>query len=168
MSLSSISTATYALVKYSRAYPSQTGANETDVTWQHYTNPVIQLVLDMKKSPAGELESYRVRVLWLLNAGPDTMDLDQREVVFVSETFAKRDFIQTVTCAQEDIDLLLFSSSATLESQRHNFAAHGLPLKAVYRDAVVGIRYMHPRVISKETTPVRRDTYLVLYAQCEP
>ena len=31
----------------------------------------------------------------------------------------------------------------------------GLPLKAVYRDTVVGIRYMHPRVVPAGSSPVR-------------
>lgn len=85
MSLSTTSTATYDLTKYSRAYPSQASTNEADVEWQHYTNPVIRLVLDIKKTAAGELESYRVRVLWVLNAGLDAMDVDQRDVIFVSK-----------------------------------------------------------------------------------
>ncbi len=49
----------------------------------------MQLVLDIKKnSTSGEPEAYRVRVLWFLNQGGqmDAMDVDQREVVFVSGT----------------------------------------------------------------------------------
>ncbi|KAI0812422.1 hypothetical protein BC629DRAFT_1472855, partial [Irpex lacteus] len=109
-----------------------------DVEWQHFTNPVMQLVLDIKKnSTSGEPEAYRVRVLWFLNQGGqvDAMDVDQREVVF------------------EDVDLLSFSPSTSQHSQSHNFSNHGFPLKAVYRDAVVGIRYMHPRVVSNDSAP---------------
>lgn len=86
MSLSTTSTATYVLTKYSRAYPSPANANEADVEWQHFTNPIIRLVLDIKKAADGELDSYRVRVLWSLSTGiePDAMDIDQPEVVFVS------------------------------------------------------------------------------------
>lgn len=47
----------------------------------------MQLVLDIKKNlTSGEPEAHRVRVLWFLNQGGqvDAMDVDQREVVFVS------------------------------------------------------------------------------------
>ncbi|KAI0341868.1 hypothetical protein BDW22DRAFT_1429388 [Trametopsis cervina] len=141
MSLSTTSTATYVLTKYSRAYPSPANANEADVEWQHFTNPIIRLVLDIKKAADGELDSYRVRVLWSLSTGiePDAMDIDQPEVVF------------------EDVDLLAFSPQQTQsESQAHNFALHGLPLKAVHCESVVGMRYMHPRVISHDATPSYR------------
>lgn len=88
MSLSTTSTTTYALAKYSRAYPSQNStAREADVEWQHYTNPVIRLALDIKKSAQGELESYRVRIIWSLNAGQSAMDIDHRDVMFVSLPF---------------------------------------------------------------------------------
>lgn len=53
-------------------------------------------------------------------------------------------------CLQEDLDLLLFS-----DTSQQNFAAHGLPLKAVYREAAVGLRYQHPRVVPSGVTPVR-------------
>ncbi|KAI0093273.1 hypothetical protein BDY19DRAFT_923038, partial [Irpex rosettiformis] len=140
MSLSTTSTAAYTLTKYSRAYPSQTSRLEADVEWQHFTNPVMQLVLDIKKKASGEPESYRVRVLWFLNQGiaADAMEIDRHEVVF------------------EDVDLLSFSPSTSQNSQIHSFSAHGIPLKAVYRDVVVGFRYMHPRVISNDSTPSYR------------
>ncbi|GJE92082.1 hypothetical protein PsYK624_082350 [Phanerochaete sordida] len=130
MSLSTTATTTYTLAKYSRAYPAQTsGSHENDSEWQHFTNPVIRLILDLRKSARGELESYRLRILWSLNSGQDMMDIDQRDVSF------------------EDLDLLSFSDSTT-----HN-STHGLPLKAVYRDAVVGIRYLY---LSAGASPVHR------------
>ena len=48
----------------------------------------MQLVLDIKKKTNGDPESYRVRVLWFLSQGlpSDTMDVDKREVIFVSFT----------------------------------------------------------------------------------
>ncbi|PSS38034.1 hypothetical protein PHLCEN_2v119 [Hermanssonia centrifuga] len=85
MSLSTTETTVYVLTKYSRAYPSSTsGAQDANAEWQHFTNPVIRLVLDMKKDSRSDLESYRVRILWSINSGQDSMDLDQHEVVFVS------------------------------------------------------------------------------------
>ncbi|EKM60635.1 uncharacterized protein PHACADRAFT_167950 [Phanerochaete carnosa HHB-10118-sp] len=133
MSLSTTSTTTYTLTKYSRAYPSQsTGSQENDSEWQHFTNPVIRLVLDLRKSARGELESYRVRVLWSLNAGKDMMEVDQQDVIF------------------EDLDLLLFSDPPAQNGP------HGLPLKAVYRNAVVGVRYLHIRNLSAGASPVYR------------
>ena len=88
MSMSTTSTATYILAKYSRAYPtSASSTQEIDAEWQHFTNPTVRLILDMKKSGNGELESYRVRILWSLNTGQDGMDIDQRDVLFVSHSF---------------------------------------------------------------------------------
>lgn len=49
---------------------------------------------------------------------------------------------------QEDLDLVAYSSLPSLQ------APQGMPLKAVYQDAVVGIRYQHPRVSPPGTTPV--------------
>lgn len=86
MSHSTTSTTSYVLTKYSRAYPTLATKNEAEAEWQHFTNPVIRLVLDVVKKEGGELESYRVRVLWTLSSGTtsDAMDVDQREIVFVS------------------------------------------------------------------------------------
>lgn len=44
---------------------------------------------------------------------------------------------------QEDLELLSFSDMVPNGSQKHQM--EGLPLKAVYRDTVVGIRYLHSR-----------------------
>ncbi|KAI0695480.1 hypothetical protein BC835DRAFT_1414870 [Cytidiella melzeri] len=140
MSLSTTSTTAYVLTKYSRAYPSHTNTTDLDAEWQHYTNPVIRLVLDLKKKGNGELESYRVRVLWSINqvASLEAMDVDRHDVVF------------------EDVDLLSFSPLNAQVAQRQNFSIHGLPLKAVYRDAVVGVRYMHPPIIGEDARPSYR------------
>ena len=88
MSMSTTSTTTYILSKYSRAQPPQSPGNRNlDVEWQHFTNPTILLVLDMKRSNKGELESYRVRVLWSLNCGQNNMETDQQDVTFVGPSF---------------------------------------------------------------------------------
>ncbi|KAI0958898.1 hypothetical protein AcV7_004585 [Taiwanofungus camphoratus] len=84
MSLSTTTTTTYNLLKYSRSYP-QVAANsgQSDQDWQHFVNPGLRLALDVKKSSAGELECFRMRILWSFIPGNDSMDLDQREVIFV-------------------------------------------------------------------------------------
>ncbi|KII92758.1 hypothetical protein PLICRDRAFT_102889 [Plicaturopsis crispa FD-325 SS-3] len=127
-------TTTYTLLKYSRSYPTavELPPKKADSEWQHFTNPVIQLFLNVTKLPTGALASVRLRIQWLWNHGGDAMDIDQRETLF------------------EDIDLLSFSD---LSSQSQS---QGLPLKAVYRDCVVGIRYLHPRVIPAGAAPVYR------------
>jgi hypothetical protein len=86
MSHSITSTTSYVLNKYSRAYPPPVTRTDADIEWQHFTNPVIRLVLDVVKKESGELESYRVKVLWALSSGntSDIIDVDQREIVFVS------------------------------------------------------------------------------------
>lgn len=164
MSLSTTSTAVYILSKYSRAHQSSTasGTQDENAEWQHFTNPVIRLVLDIKKSSNGELESYRVRILWSINAarGPDSMDVDQQEVCFVSICFVYA-LCRGTHGEQEDLDLLAFSSEP-LHAQKQSMAVHGLPLRAVYREGVVGIRYQHPRVVPAGGIPVR------IYSTCSP
>ncbi|KAI0331005.1 hypothetical protein GY45DRAFT_1345613 [Cubamyces sp. BRFM 1775] len=136
MSLSTTTTATYELVKYSRAYshttPS-TPSEQAELQWQHFANPVIRLTMDTRRSTAGHLESYRLRIVWTFSAGPHAMDVDEREVVF------------------EDLDLVTYSAMSSLQP-----SMHGIPLKAVYQDAVVGLRYQHPRVASAGATPQYR------------
>lgn len=85
MSLTTTTTTTYELSKYSKAYNNlnNTASSQTELEWQHFVNPIIQLVLDIKKSPSGQLESYRLRIIWTFGAGLDSMDTDQREVIFV-------------------------------------------------------------------------------------
>ena len=85
MSLTTTTTATYDLTKYSRAYSHSTNPSSAqgELEWQHFANPVIHLTLDTKKSREGRLESLRLKIIWKFSAGADAMDLDQNEVVFV-------------------------------------------------------------------------------------
>lgn len=71
--------------KYSRAYSiNPTGSQNLDGEWQHFSNPVLKAVLDVKRSESGDrLESFRLRVLWNMNAEGEAMDVDQREFIFV-------------------------------------------------------------------------------------
>jgi hypothetical protein len=79
-------TMSHVLVKYSKSHPTSVDqALRPNNEWQHFVNPVLRLTLDVKKSSLkGELESVRLRISWSMNAGTDYMDVDQREVVFVS------------------------------------------------------------------------------------
>ncbi|KAF9265015.1 hypothetical protein L218DRAFT_1076019 [Marasmius fiardii PR-910] len=121
---STTATSTYTLQKYSRSYPNpgQTTSNE----WQHFTNPLIRLILDVQKSAANKLESVRLRIIWSIEGG--TGPNSANEVVF------------------EDLDLLSFSSVPFRNRLERNRSqqTEGLPLKAVYRDTIAGIRYLHP------------------------
>ncbi|KZV69951.1 hypothetical protein PENSPDRAFT_675901 [Peniophora sp. CONT] len=125
-SRSTTSTLTYTLKKYSRSYPN-TGAGSSSQApsgseWQHFTNPVLRLSLDITKSaPSGILEAVKLRIVWIMNNGGDSMDVDQSEVVL------------------ENLDLYAFSSM----TGAHRMSSP--PLKAVFRDSVVGIRYLHSR-----------------------
>ncbi|KAK7047606.1 hypothetical protein VNI00_006374 [Paramarasmius palmivorus] len=114
---STTATATYTLQKYSRSYP---GTSNTSNEWQHFMNPIIKLVLDIQKSPENKSESVRLRIIWTLETGLNTPN----EVVF------------------EDLDLLSFSN---IPSRRIDKQPESLPLKAVYRDTIVGVRYIHPQ-----------------------
>ena len=90
------------------------------------------------------------------------MDVEQNAVTFVCITVAH---IHAYACgyadgigiaAQEDLELLAFSSEDLIRNFKQVIAEQGLPLKAVYRESIVGIRYMHPRTVAPGTTPVRR------------
>lgn len=92
MSHSTTSTTTQIISKYSRAYSTNpSGSQNTDGEWQHFSNPVLKVVLDVKRSEAeGRLESFRLRVLWSMSVEGDVMDVDQREFVFVRSVSAAR------------------------------------------------------------------------------
>jgi hypothetical protein len=85
MSHSTTSTTTQIISKYSRAYSTNpSGSQNPDGEWQHFSNPVLKVVLDVKRSEAeGRLGSFRLRVLWSMSVEGDSMDVDQREFVFV-------------------------------------------------------------------------------------
>lgn len=51
--------------------------------WQHFTNPVMTIVLETKKSPSGQLVSMRLKILWSLHTESNDLHIDQREVPFV-------------------------------------------------------------------------------------
>ncbi|KAJ4483175.1 hypothetical protein J3R30DRAFT_3697950 [Lentinula aciculospora] len=117
MSHSTTTTAIYVLVKYSRSYPKST--QDISSEWQHYTKPTLKLILDVKKSlTTGELESVFLRIAWSME---NSYAQDQSELTF------------------ENLDLLSFSSFPGRQTDRQG----GLPLKAVFRDSVVGIRYIN-------------------------
>lgn len=91
MSHSTTKTSSYALSKYSRAYPGRRNLQNPSVTapeqiiqeWQHYTNPVIRVLLDTKLSRNKDVESVRLRILWQINPG-DEAEPGQQDVVFAS------------------------------------------------------------------------------------
>lgn len=49
--------------------------------------------------------------------------------------------------------MLSFSAPEVVQNQTYTDPS-SLPLKAVYRDAVVGIRYRHPHVVPAGASPV--------------
>ncbi|KAG2153722.1 uncharacterized protein EDB93DRAFT_1239672 [Suillus bovinus] len=133
---------TFPLAKYSRSYPTTSSSSSsqnpaTDAEWQHFVHPVINLYLDAKKSSTGNLVSVRFRVVWNFDSNTNSADVDQREIIL------------------EDLDLLSFSSISNSKTNSGQ-PDHGLPLRAVYRDAVVGIRYLHPRTADSTHQPVYR------------
>ncbi|KAF7968917.1 hypothetical protein HWV62_28850 [Athelia sp. TMB] len=122
-------TTTHTLLKYSKSF----GANDQASDWQHFTNPVIKSVADVQKSAKGDFTAFRLRIIWLMSKGSNSMDTDSQEVVF------------------EDLDMLSFS--LLLSSHVQTSHAHGLPLKAVYRENTVGIRYLHPLIVQQNASP---------------
>ncbi|EAU91441.2 hypothetical protein CC1G_01930 [Coprinopsis cinerea okayama7 len=121
MSHSTTSTSAYIIQKYSKAYTKNKGQKQQQAPeWQHFTNPALKVVLDKTKTRQGEVESLRLRIIW-------TMNDDDGEGISSQ--------------SPEDLDLFSFSNfDNALPQTKHT---EGLPLKAVYRDTVVCIRYLH-------------------------
>ncbi|KAF7437094.1 hypothetical protein PC9H_003928 [Pleurotus ostreatus] len=133
MAHSTTTTASHILTKYSKCYISGSSTQSSQVAgggeWQHFVNPVLELVLDIRKSRLNnELESVRLRILWNM----DTSGI-KNEVLF------------------EDLDLLAYSDIPASAQPMPS-----LPLKAVYRDAVVGIRYLYPIIATPDAQPAFR------------
>lgn len=55
----------YNLIKYSRATPreSQSGRG-LELDWHHCTEPVLRLLLEIRRTPSGIPDSTRMRVVW--------------------------------------------------------------------------------------------------------
>lgn len=93
MNHSTTKTSTYTISKYSRAYPvkrtlekyqlSSDAGPETMQEWQHFTNPTLRLLLDMKIARNKKLESVRLRIIWSINPTVDA-EVGQQDVVFAS------------------------------------------------------------------------------------
>ncbi|EIN11717.1 hypothetical protein PUNSTDRAFT_131874 [Punctularia strigosozonata HHB-11173 SS5] len=128
MSRSTISTTRYVLARYSRSYPSSeapnssaTGASEREGTseWEQFFKPLLQLTLQRTVGAENNtIESVRLRIAWDMSPQGDP-----QEIVL------------------EDLDLLSFSTMGSARAFPQQ--SQGLPLRAVYQDALVGIRYLH-------------------------
>ncbi|KAJ7024322.1 hypothetical protein C8F04DRAFT_1132140 [Mycena alexandri] len=94
MALSSSSTTettTYILEKYSRAYSPKKASGSSE--WQHFTNPVLRLILDSKIAPenqnrdameeASSGPSMRLRIVWTMNGGGAAASGAAQDVVLV-------------------------------------------------------------------------------------
>ncbi|TFL01458.1 hypothetical protein BDV98DRAFT_593341 [Pterulicium gracile] len=120
------------LTKYSRQYPSgasQSQSQSNQQEWQHYVNPTIKLTLTKTKDATGRINRAELTVVWSMNVGADDMDVDGQQIIF------------------ENLDLLAFPAT---------YQPNNPPLKAVYRDAVVGIRYQYPAVPGPGVIPTFR------------
>lgn len=65
MSRSTMTRTTHVLTKYSKSVnntllPQKSG----DLRWKDYTEPYLQILLEISRSPSNELESVRLRVVW--------------------------------------------------------------------------------------------------------
>lgn len=86
-------TSSFILSKYSRSYPIKRsapkvqfpahGGPEFSSDWQHFTNPVIRLILDVKTSSDAEIESVKLRIVWEINNGIET-GVNSQNVIFAS------------------------------------------------------------------------------------
>ncbi|KAI0032458.1 hypothetical protein K488DRAFT_85825 [Vararia minispora EC-137] len=145
MSRSTTSTFSFALKKYSRSYPKTNRGSQpsapSDAEWQHFVQPELRLTLDITKgSPAGTLEAVKLKIVWDISSGDDMMDSDQPEV------------------ALENLDLLAFSYASEMTQSQ---SVQSPPLKAVYRDAVVGMRYLVQRSSGTGVAPLFRRFQIV-------
>ncbi|THH09384.1 hypothetical protein EW145_g2046 [Phellinidium pouzarii] len=123
----------FTLTKYSRAVFKQDGSQMRQF-WHHHTQPTLRLLLEMRKSVQGVLESARIRVVWTVDRGtafPNNKSSQENVII-------------------DDIDLL------TIRRHVRPFPTQGLPLKAVFRDNMIGIRYLPPQAQSNASSEYRR------------
>lgn len=65
-------TTTYVLEKYSRAYTYKKPSGSSE--WQHFTNPVLRLILDSKLFPENTADSsLRMRIVWTMDGNQDVV-----------------------------------------------------------------------------------------------
>ncbi|KAL5523884.1 hypothetical protein ACEPAG_8057 [Sanghuangporus baumii] len=132
----------FTLTKYSRATSRQqdnlqgSQMPKGDCDWQHHTQPVLRLLLETRKSAQGVPEQMRLRIVWSVSNGhapaANNKMPQQENVIF------------------EDIDLLV------VRKHIHPFPTQGLPLKAVFRDNMIGIRFLPPDAKSSNPSEYRR------------
>jgi hypothetical protein len=84
MAFTTTATTTYPLLKYSRSYPSANTIGTSVTDWQHFTNPVLRLILDVTKTEKSELHSVRLRVIWTIQNGGVITVNDNSEIVLAS------------------------------------------------------------------------------------
>ncbi|KAL5485103.1 hypothetical protein ACEPAI_7745 [Sanghuangporus weigelae] len=132
----------FTITKYSRATSKQqdnlqgSQMPRGDCDWQHHTQPVLRLLLETRKSAQGIPEQMRLRIVWSVSNGHapamNNKMSQQANVIF------------------EDIDLLV------VRKHIHPFPTQGLPLKAVFRDNMIGIRFLPPDAKSSNLSEYRR------------
>ncbi|KAI5123684.1 hypothetical protein M0805_001712 [Coniferiporia weirii] len=120
----------FTLTKYSRAVFQQLNNSRVAQAWHHHTQPTLRLLLELRKSPQGVPESARMRVVWTVSKASDRPS--QENVIL------------------EDIDLM------EIRKHVHPFQTHSLPLKAVFRDNMFGIRFLPPQAKSSTQSEYRR------------
>jgi hypothetical protein len=81
MGYTTTASTTYSLLKYSRSYPT---VNAASAEWQHFTNPVLRLVLDVTKTEKSELRNVRLKVIWTIQTGGVVTVNDNSEIVLAS------------------------------------------------------------------------------------
>lgn len=126
MAHSTTATSTYVLAKYSRSYPSKTSTQSQDTCseWQHFTNPLISLILDIKKSGDNELESMRLRILWQINHDGPEDGLNNKEVVFASLELLRPNQLSLVLTSTILRKISIFYRSLPLDHESRKSKTH--------------------------------------------
>lgn len=146
----------YYLVKYSRAYAADdpdrflAQPTSTDAEWQHFSAPYLQLTLEQRSS-ADEPLSARFQIKWSPPAVQSNITRQEAAILvrYCNRLFVR--FVSDVWVVQEDIDL---HSLAAFSASSGRQSGSSTGLKVVYRDSVVGFRYLHPRIIAPGQNPV--------------
>jgi hypothetical protein len=81
MSQATTTTTTWTVSKYSRCYVNHAAVTSGD--WQHYTTPIIHLLLERTIGNDGSLVAIRLRVMWKMH-GSNSASVVGEEVVFAS------------------------------------------------------------------------------------
>ncbi len=150
MSQATTTATTWTVAKYSRCYANGLALTSND--WQHYTTPTMHLTLERTTASDGAIVSVRLRVVWRLDDA--NMDLAPRTTLSLQVVEYRHHICANPVPIKENLDLLEYSTHHQFSDTTHGASGQGMPLRAVYGDKAVALRYLWPLEVPAGRIPV--------------